>query len=447
MKHFLLVLAFCLLASPALAGPSQKWQHSTINFSGTKPSGTTWTIRYFWGPSGAQQPLFSGDALTGGQWGNNTVTNQLKSGRTSTNSTTIDWGRLEIGYYQTLVWHGVMWFQLQPFGGGEPQKSGPIVDGVRQDGAGNPVDDNGDPEEPTEPQPDRYKVHLTHTNSREFPVSITVMMNATPGGFIGSAGPFNVQPGEAWEQTFYYQSPFKATMTIHRDGYPIETPPDVESAPTDESDPERPPDGEPGGIGGPVQNGGGGSTPGNSQVPEADAPPDETRPGDSEGNAESRHKEIKGHLAAMLQQLKNNANHAAKDSDLINGTLGKISDKIGDLKDGLSGGAGPSLNGAEEAEHETGHLDALGLGANLGELRAGAGAIKDSIVGLKNSLGLSPVGTGTLSWNVSIPPFGSFELNIAQALGDWAGIIRQFLLFIMTWYFISGLFQRLQSLF
>lgn len=446
MKHFLLFLALCLLASPALAGEATKWQFSTFSFSGTKPSNRVWVIKYRWSPTSAPDPVFT-RVLSGGQWGSSVVTNQLVTGQTSTGTSTADSVWLEVGHSLTTSFTPMMWIQCNRFGDGTPQKSGPIVDGVRVDGNGNPVDDNGDPMEPEEPPPERYKVHLTYSNAHEFPVSISVMMNATPGGFIGSAGPFNVQPGEAWEQTFYYHSPFKASMTVHRDGNPIETPPDVESVPTDETDPEKPPDGQPGGDGGPVQNGGGGTTPGNSQVPEADAPPDEARPGDAEGNAESRHKEIKGHLAAMLQQLKNNANHAAKDSDLINGTLGKISDKIGDLKDGMEGGTAPSLNGAQETEPGTGYLDALGLGANLGELRAGATAIKDGITNLKNSLGLSPVGSNALTWQVTIPPFGSYELNLVQALGDWAGIIRQFLLFILTWYFITGSFKTLQTLF
>jgi hypothetical protein len=463
MKHFLLFSLVWLLPVSIFAqtGPNVQWRSDPWTVTIPNPPATTgnWQLEVERSPVAGTSPLTVSGANTGQTVLNNyTVPGKLTSG---SSTCTAAW----LVLYRSGVYPApkvkAAWKQMRPDGQPDPMLFGGFDPaGNRIGPQGHPVDENGVEQEPEPPPlPERYFASATYHNTGKFPVSLRIT-------WVSLAGPTilltsgHCEPGASYTSEGYADEPFRITIQPVADDIDWGDPVTADSEPVEEDDeehPPQPPPGSPGGVGGPPANSGGQWNGGNAQVPKPAALPPQPRPGVGDPNDDARNEELKGELGRILDQLNSMGNQAAGDADRTNELLAGIKDAAEETADNTGGdgiGSGPGAlvlpgTGAGDSNgEEHGGFGELGIPAMIDGIRISGAGMLQSASDLRQAIGLGQsYGSAPLAWSFTLPQFGTFSLNVGEALGEWAGIIRQIILFILSWNFVLGAFKIVTNAF
>lgn len=468
MRYFLLFLMLSL-AGVALGQGTQSWEVPAFTVTFERPANAGSSANSVWYVDGVQGSTANVFSSGGPGAGTRTYNHAYRTHSTPATAQSV---RLVIN---VLLTDGtakpVAWQQARKTGSSDPIKSGPFHDGVPVDGNGDPVDENGDP---ATPPADRHYAKAEYINTHDFPVTVQYIYTGVTEGII-LLGNGNCEPGAKFFKDGYNWEPFSISLTPFADGQQVDDTVTEPSDPVVEGDPnhpEQPNPGDPGGPGGPVLPGGG-QRPGGNQIPNEPPVPDQPRPGEGEPNTEARHKEIRGELQRIAAGINRVGNQAADDADRTNELLGGVKDStdgVGDgvdgLKDGLEG-VGDSVDGVKDAIDGLGEGGQSGLGtpgvsaggqgadvedqgifAKIDAVRTGSAAVLEASQGVVSALGLNrSVSSSALSWQVSVPVFGSYTLNLDSVLGEYIPIIRNFLLFLAGLFFVFSALDEIKRIF
>lgn len=311
-----------------------------------------------------------------------------------------------------------------------PQQNGPSGPvngaGVPVDGNGVPVDNNGIAKPIV-----GYSKSGTLKNDNPFPMHYKIRKFDANGNQVGPDTPVDLQPGAQLDWSVAAAGPGRVKIfpvIEGREQLPIYDEPF--QGITDAPGPNQ------------AQIPAGGSAPNTTTGPKTTTgsvalpgTTPETRPGNTEGNAEARHKELGAKVDRGTEQAKQNGDKAHDDANRINDTLDAIADWLkGDgIQDGGDGEA-PGLIGDMTADIASIQAS-LGKFANLG----------GSIPGRLGLTGASPT-NAPLRWQITLPIVGLREIDLESRISFFQ-ILRNMLLWYATYWWMIRYVEEFRKAF